>query len=321
MDLAQVSGVADQADAVEEVSEPALRAIGIVEDPGEALASAGDRIASHREGKDRKRSPEARHLDHHRDAVAGDDEAVGVGQQAEVGILGGSRRPLVQERVRGKRRLQRGDHRLRGAAAGGDVERSLLPGDHLGGASHEIAGDLGIEDEGLGLPAHQECEERAIEAREALGPLRPALGDPLGVDADEGKLEIQDVRAPWQAVLARRDDQLEAVEPALGSPEDHEAGAILRLLADPERGHRGAAAHGEDQVRPRGLQGVGALVIEVVERGRKARLAELVLLEEVEATDLDRPAQGVGDDLHLGVVAELVADHQPGAGVILRLGL
>jgi hypothetical protein len=117
--------------------------------------------------------------------------------------------------------------------------------------------------------------------------------------------------AAAQHDLGAGDDQVVPFDPSGGLADLHDLGPPARLFADPQGSHGGPTPYGDDQVRPRRLERVGARAIDVVERRPHPRLALDVGLAHGKALALAGPGKGCCHDFRLGVVARLVAQHQP----------
>ncbi len=258
--------------------------------------------------ENRQRLAQVDHLHHHRNAVTGNQEAVGRAEQRPVGVFRRLFRPLEEFRLGGQLTAQHLDDLGGGAAAGGDVGRSAQLVHDPVCRRHQLSRNLSVHHERVGFATHQDGDEWLRQGFQAAAPLPGLRSHVCGVYSHQRQADGQVVGHRRQLVFSAGNDQGKVQHVTAGFADQHDPGAIAGLLAYPQRHHGGATADCEDQVGPRRLDRIRLLRIDVVQRGLVSRLAQDPLGAHVHVFALTLPAEGIDDRIDLAVVALLVAD-------------
>ena len=253
-------------------------------------------------------------LGHHRDAVRGDEDAIGQRQQAVVGVARVARCPAVREVRRIDRREQRVGSIGPCTCTGRQQQRAAEAAGQRAGREAEAAPGAGVERIRTAVAAGQHRDQRPRQVREPRLPLRGFLGETLVRHPVQGRLVLEDVQRVGQPVLGGGDDQVPAARARPRASHVHELHGPVGTAADPA-GDRLVAAPGRDhEVRPGRAERARALAVDARQRARERPVHQRLPGRVDEALDLEGPAERLAERQHLGVVAGPVCHQQPDAG-------
>ena len=203
--------------------------------------------------EDGERLAQPGHLDHHRDAVAGDDEAVGEPEQRMVGVVAAAI-PAVEAGAGRQLGLERLDHRRRRPSAGRDVQRAALGRrDRAALVDQARVATAASNRYGLvGPPTRSAASGRGKSAKRARhASAAAAIAASSTRISGRSRRSTLGRRGSWNCggaiTRSKRSSQ------RLGRPITTSLAACACCL-DPQRGHRRAPADGQDQIGPGRLE-------------------------------------------------------------------
>ena len=254
-------------------------------------------------------------LGQHRHALAGHDDRVGERQVAQIRVFRGIAGPSEDLRRTVERRLERRDRLLGRTRAGADQQRTVpSPGEGACRAAQQRRG-FRVQNVRPGVAADHDGGIRPRQVGKARRPDARGLAQALIGDPLQGRGVVQHVRPLGQAVLRRGDHQVEVLDPRPGTPDVHEADALVGMRLDPPARRLVAPARGDDQIRPGRDEGAGFIAHDPEQGERRQQVGQELGRSVDQMLDLEWPAQAFGERQNLRVVPGLVAHHHPGAGI------